>query len=146
MQPYQFAVSIEVRDYEVDYQGIVNNANYLHYMEHTRHEFCKAAGFTFRDMHLQGIDPVLARAEIDYKTPLRIGESFVSCLNVERHGPRIVFLQDIYKKDYTSVVKAKITIACLENGRLTRGEILDPLLAFRVAPSEIEKLFDPRSI
>ena len=121
---YRFSLPMSVRDYEVDYQGIVNNANYLHYMEHTRHEFCNEAGFTFRDMHLQGIDPVVAQVVIDYKTPLRIGDSFISCLNIEREGPRFIFIQDIYREDGTPVVKAKIKIACLENGRLTRGNII----------------------
>lgn len=49
-QRYIFEMPMKVRDYEVDSQGIVNNANYLHYLEHTRHEFCEARGFTFRDM------------------------------------------------------------------------------------------------
>ena len=56
-KPYIYEMPIKVRDYEVDSQGIVNNANYLHYLEHTRHEFCEARGFTFRDMQQQGIDP-----------------------------------------------------------------------------------------
>ena len=36
---YIFEYIIDVRDYEIDAEGIVNNANYLHYLEHTRHEF-----------------------------------------------------------------------------------------------------------
>jgi len=42
-----------------DSQGIVNNANYLHYLEHTRHEFCEQAGISFAGMQKQGIDPVV---------------------------------------------------------------------------------------
>ena len=34
---YCFIMDMEVRDYELDCEQIVNNANYLHYMEHTRH-------------------------------------------------------------------------------------------------------------
>ena len=33
---YIFETRLDVRDYECDIQGIVNNANYLHYTEHTR--------------------------------------------------------------------------------------------------------------
>lgn len=121
---YIFELPMKVRDYEVDVEGIVNNANYLHYLEHTRHEFCDQAGLSFRKMHEQGIDPVLTRVEIDYKTPLTLGENFVSKLNMTRRGPIFVFEQDIYKVDGTPVVKSLISVACLENGRLSRGEVL----------------------
>ena len=67
MKDYIFKLPMKVRDYEVDVEGIVNNANYLHYMEHTRHEFCESAGLSFRDMHCRGIDPVLSRVEIRYR-------------------------------------------------------------------------------
>lgn len=121
---YTFELPMKVRDYEVDVEGIVNNANYLHYLEHTRHEFCESAGLSFRQMHLDGIDPVLSRVEIDYKTPLTLGEHFVSKLNLRRRGPIFIFEQDIYKTDGTPVVLAKVSVACIENGRLSRGEVL----------------------
>lgn len=45
MKPnYIFETEMEVRDYECDIQGIVNNANYLHYTEHTRHLFLTSLG------------------------------------------------------------------------------------------------------
>lgn len=121
---YVFELPIKVRDYEVDAEGIVNNANYLHYLEHTRHEFCQFAGFTFREMHSQGIDPVLRKVEIEYLTPLGLGEEMISKLNISRKGARFIFQQDIYKPDGTPVVKSIVTVACLENGRLGRGDSL----------------------
>lgn len=121
---YVFELPIKVRDYEVDAEGIVNNANYLHYLEHTRHEFCQFAGFTFREMHSQGIDPVLRKVEIEYLTPLGLGEEMISKLNISRKGARFIFQQDIYKPDGTPVVKSIVTVVCLENGRLGRGELL----------------------
>ena len=48
-----------VRDYECDLQGIVNNANYLHYMEHTRHEFLRHNGISFAQLHAEGCDAVI---------------------------------------------------------------------------------------
>jgi len=121
---YIFEMPIKVRDYEVDAEGIVNNANYLHYLEHTRHEFCEQAGLSFKKMHLNGIDPVLSRVEIDYKTPLGLGDSMISKLNISRHGPVFIFEQDIDKPDGTPVIRAKVSIACLENGKLSRGNCL----------------------
>lgn len=123
-QSYIYCLEMKVRDYEIDSQGIVNNANYLHYLEHTRHEFCQEAGVSFRDMQSRGVDPVVSRIEIDYVTPLRLAEEFRSCLNLKRRGARFIFRQDIYNKEGRPVVRALVTIVALENGRLTRGEQL----------------------
>lgn len=60
-----------VRDYELDCQGIVNNSNYLRYMEHARHQCLLALGVDFATLHASGIDLVLVRSEIDFKAPLR---------------------------------------------------------------------------
>ena len=119
--PYIFELPIKVRDYEVDSEGIVNNAVYLHYLEHTRHEFCEQAGLSFREMHRAGIDPVLSRVEIDYRTPLGLGQSMISKLWLEHKGVRFIFYQDIFNTEGALVIKAKVTVVCLENGRLSRG-------------------------
>lgn len=132
---YVFEIEIAVRDYEVDVEGIVNNANYLHYLEHTRHEFCNRAGLSFREMHQRGIDPVLTRVVIDYKTPLTLGDVMVSKLNIVRRGPLFIFQQDIYRHDGTPVVFADVSVATLENGRLSRGDVLAS--AFREYLDEI---------
>ncbi|MCM1111100.1 MAG: acyl-CoA thioesterase [Clostridium sp.] len=120
-----FEIEIKVRDYEVDSQGIVNNAIYLHYLEHTRHEFCEAAGVSFSELQRRGTDPVLRRAELDYKAPLRLSDRMVSSLTLRREGARFVFTQDIHRlPDMEHVLHAVITIVCLENGRLSRGDEL----------------------
>lgn len=121
---YIYEMPLKVRDYEVDSQGIVNNANYLHYLEHTRHEFCQERGVSFRDMQRDGIDPVVSKIEISYLTPLRLAETMTSCLWIERKGARFLFHQDIFNATGKQVVKALVTIVALENGRLTRGELL----------------------
>lgn len=121
---FTFSLPMKVRDYEVDSQGIVNNAIYLHYMEHTRHEFCAWAGTTFRALQERGIDPVLSRVEIDYKTPLHLGEEFTSCLDIAREGARFVFRQAIFNAQGRLCARANVSVATIVNGRLTRGEEL----------------------
>ena len=124
MEKYVYELEMSVRDYELDSEGIVNNANYLHYLEHTRHEFCSANGISFAEMHNRGIIPVLNRVEIDYKTPLRSGDGFVSKLWLERRGVRFVFHQDLFKLSGETVVSAVVSCVCLENGKLDRGDML----------------------
>lgn len=121
---YIYETRIEVRDYELDAEGIVNNANYLHYLEHTRHCFCREEGFSFSDMRRAGIDPVLSRVEIDYLVPLRSGNVMRSCLAMERKGPRFIFRQDIFTESGQPVVRARVTVVALKNGKLSRGDEL----------------------
>lgn len=115
---------MKVRDYEVDSEGIVNNACYLNYLEHTRHEFCHEAGLSFRAMREQGMSPVVRRISIEYLSSLGLGAEFVSCLNLERKGARFIFRQWIMAADGRPVVSAEVTIVNIVNGRLSRGEEL----------------------
>lgn len=121
---YTFKLPIQVRDYEVDAEGIVNNAEYLHYMEHTRHEFCKMAGYTFKRMQEDGVSPVVTKIEIEYKRSLGLGDEMESCLNINRRGPLFIFQQDIYDTDGRLVTKAIVNIACIKDGQLSRGDEL----------------------
>ena len=77
MDKYIYELKMKVRDYECDLQGIVNNANYQHYIEHTRHEFLTSTGISFARLHEEGIDPVVARPTTALKTPLKSGDAFV---------------------------------------------------------------------
>ncbi len=126
MNKYIFELNMKVRDYECDMQGIVNNAIYQHYLEHTRHEFITSLGINFAELHGQGLDPVVARITIAYKTPLHSGEDFVSRLYVEKEGVKYVFYQDIYRlSDGKVSVKSKVELVCLTNGRLGHSELFD---------------------
>lgn len=117
-------MDMEVRDYELDCEQIVNNANYLHYMEHTRHKFCKDAGLSFIEMHEKGIDAVVRKIEVEYISSLRGGDSFISCLRLERKGPRFIFHQDILKPTGEVCAEGIVTVVVLKDGKLSRGDEL----------------------
>ena len=126
IENYKFTHEMKVRDYECDLQGIVNNANYQHYMEHSRHELLEHLGVNFGKLHEDGIDAMVAKITIEYKIPLRSGDKFVVGINLERKGPKIIFYQDIYRiSDGKLCTKGIVETICVENGRLTRGEIFD---------------------
>lgn len=127
---YTFILNFKVRDYECDLQDIVNNANYQHYTEHTRHEFLRSRGISFADLHARGIDAVVARMQLNFKHPLRSGDEFVSKLALKKEGIKYVFYQDIYRlPDLKLVFKSTVETVCLVNGRLQACAELDPLVA-----------------
>jgi len=121
-----FEIEMKVRDYECDVQGIVNNANYLHYMENTRHEFMCSLGITFKESHGMKVDPIVVRADLHYKTPLTGSDIFISSLTVERKGAKMFFFQTIYRKsDHVLCCEGTIEVAILVNGKLSRGDFYD---------------------
>lgn len=121
---------METRDYELDAQGVVNNANYQHYLEATRHKWLQQEGYSFQKWHDEGLDMMVSEINIKYKTPLRGMETFVSCFNVRQEGARFIFDQDIYRKsDMKLCVTAQVTSVCLINGRLSRGEEIREMFA-----------------
>lgn len=126
---YIFELKMKVRDYECDLQGIVNNANYQHYIEHTRHEFLLDHNISFSALHAQGIDAVVARLNMAFKTPLKSGDEFLSRLNVKKDGIKYVFHQDIFRlPDMKCVIKSQVDTVCLINGRLGTCEELDAIV------------------
>src|SRR5260221_12382195 len=97
MSKQSFKLDFEVRDYECDMEGIVNNAVYMNYLEHTRHAFLKHKDFDFaaliqKDIHLVGI-----RIGADYLYPLRRGDTFYVTASIERISTlRFGFVQNIF--------------------------------------------------
>jgi acyl-CoA thioester hydrolase len=119
-----------VRDYECDLQGVVNNANYQHYLEHARHDFLISKGISFAALHEEGIDLIVTRVEIDYKHPLRSLDRFVVRTAIQKEGNvRLVFNQEIFLLPGNKpVVKAKVTGVATKKGRpVSPGSLVEQL-------------------
>ncbi len=121
-----FEQHFQVRDYECDLQGIVNNAVYQNYLEHTRNEFLRQKGPDLKALHDSGIDAVVARIEIDYKFPLRPNDEFVCRLKITRDGElKFVFNQEIaLSGDGRICTRAKVVVVFLENGKVCMPRII----------------------
>jgi acyl-CoA thioester hydrolase len=108
-------IELEVRDYECDIEGIVNNAVYLNYLEHARHGFIKGKGFNFLELTQGGIHLVAIRIEADYLLPLRSGDKFVVTTSIERVSKlRFCMPQEIIRQsDGKPALNAKVYVASL---------------------------------
>lgn len=131
MNSIVFEYIMKVRDYECDAQGHVNNANYQHYFEVTRHEFLEKHGLNFYELHRNGIDAVVSKVEIRYKIPLIGMDEFKCTIALEKHGLKYIFHQDIIRlKDNKVCAKGKIEVVNLVNGKLSKPDIFDE--AFKI--------------
>ncbi len=116
-----FKIEFTVRDYELDLQGIVNNAVYQNYLEHTRHEFLKHLGLDFAEHHADGFDAVVHNVNLTYKRALQSGDAFYVTADIRKEGHlRIVFDQNIYKENGTLVLQGQVTAVFMTNGRPIR--------------------------
>jgi acyl-CoA thioester hydrolase len=117
MMNSSFSLDFAVRDYECDYEGIVNNAVYLNYLEHARHEYLKETGIKPVELAKQGINLVVIRVEMDYLWSLRSGDTFYIKVGMERVSRlRFAFLQDIYRKpDDKPILKARVMGTSIDN-------------------------------
>lgn len=110
MEDLQFKIEMDVRDYECDMQGVVNNSVYQNYLEHSRHKYLKSIGLDFATLAKKEINLMVIRIEIDFKAPLRSGDRFISGLRMIRISPlRFGFEQFIYRaSDKKPIIKALV--------------------------------------
>ena len=112
--------NFEVRDYECDLQGVVNNAVYQNYLEHARHELLRARNVDFAELTAAGIHLIVVRAELDYRKSLKSGDRFCIRSHIQQSSKlRFEFIQDIYRlPDETLIMNARIVGTALnERGR-----------------------------
>jgi len=120
IEKFDFEYEMDVRDYECDMQGVVNNSVYQNYLEHTRHQYLKSIGLDFVELTEKEINLMVIRIEIDYKASLKSGDKFISALRMERISAlRFCFIQHIFRKsDNKLMIKALVIGTSVnENGR-----------------------------
>ena len=65
---------IRVYYFDTDAGGVVHNVAYLRMIEVARTDLAAGLGWTVKEMAETGIVPVVARTEIDYLKPARLGD------------------------------------------------------------------------
>ena len=82
---YPLVVPVQVRFRDLDALGHVNNAVYLSYLEMARVAYVQSR---FGLAHPRDFSFILARVEIDYKSPVTLGERLVVGIGVAHVGQR----------------------------------------------------------
>lgn len=117
-----YKLEFEVRDNELDIQGIVNNANYFIYFAHARHKFAKEIGISFSKMSEEKQYLLLASTTMEFKKSLRAEDQFyVTCKLVPEGTLRFAFEQEIRKiSDDTLIAKSHNVVVCIDGNNRNR--------------------------
>ncbi len=90
---------------------MVHNIAYLRMVEIARSQLAASLGWTLEEMHRTGLVPVVARTEIDYLKPARLGDSLL----VSAELVRIERIRSMFRFEITSAQKPEITfVRCLQ--------------------------------
>lgn len=120
-------LEFEVRDYECDVQGIVNNAVYIQYLEHARHKFLLEKQVNFVDLSKQGKNLVVHEASYTYHKSLKPDDKFYIVTEVELGSKlKIIFNQKIFR-DSELILTAIVIGVCIDKNSNKISKILDIL-------------------
>jgi len=113
---------------DTDAGGIVFYANYLKFMERARTEWLSALGFDLAQVEREhGIAFAVHRADIEYRAPARLSDRLdVGVSLIDAGRARFSVDQDVRRGD-TTLVHARITLACLETEAWRPARIPAPL-------------------
>ena len=97
---FRFHHDIRVRFADTDLQGIVFNANYLTFYDVAWTEYFREIGLTWKEMTDSGVDTVLARTEMVFKSPAKFDEILEVHTRISRIGnTSLTFEFEIYPQN-----------------------------------------------
>jgi acyl-CoA thioester hydrolase len=101
--------------YDTDCGGVVYYANYLKYLEEARSEYLEGRGLIVKEMLAQGIGFVVARQEIDYKSPAVYGDTLeVKTSVTDASLTRVNFEYDIFNQNEKLIASAKTVLVFVD--------------------------------
>ena len=118
---YEFRLNLQVRAYECDVGGVVNNSVYLQYLEHAKCESLGAMNTSYEEMINGGLSFVVSKLNIDFKYSLKYGDAFWVGINTRR--PSNYHLegdQDIYRSDGKLILLSQVVVVCMKNQEICK--------------------------
>lgn len=108
-------MKIRIYYHDTDCGGVVYYANYLKYLEEARSEYFEARGLIIQDLLKEGIGFVVARQEIDYKSPSFYGDTLeIKTRVTEASLTRVNFEYDIVNQAQKLIASAKTVLVFVD--------------------------------
>ncbi|MDD4980839.1 MAG: thioesterase family protein [Candidatus Omnitrophica bacterium] len=106
---------VKIYYHDTDCGGVVYYANYLKFLEEARTEFFAERDVSVKELTRQGILFVVARQEIDYKSPAFYGDTLdieTRLTNISR--VKLEFEYEIKNQDGQLISCAKTIMVCVD--------------------------------
>ncbi len=101
--------------HHTDCGGVVYYANYLKFLEEARTEFLEERGLSVKELSGQGVLFVVARQEIDYKSPAFYGDLLqIDTRLINTSSVKLEFEYDIKNQNNQIVSRAKTILVCVD--------------------------------
>lgn len=132
----KFSMEMEVRDNELDAQGIVNNANYMIYLAHARHKHGESIGINHTNFANMGLNLVITSCTLKFKNSLTSNDKFVVTSEISNADLPFHWShkQEIKRvSDGKIILKAIFNATCVNKNasdgeRMCIPEIIEPLV------------------
>src|SRR4030095_2253196 len=126
---FRFHHDIRVRFADTDLQSIVFNAKYLTYYDVAWTEYFRAIGYEWKDLLALGVDTVLARTTMEFKSPARFDEILEVYTRISKIGTTsLTFEFAIYPQGEDRLINSATSLyVCVDPKKLTSPPIPDDL-------------------
>ena len=122
MDGYSFVHRETARFRDLDPMAHVNNAVYLTWMENARIEFLRALG-AFDEVDTTGMTMILARTEVDFRSPVTFGEQVEVGVRASRFGTKSFDLEYTLRVGERLVAEAKTVLVAYDYATNSAKEI-----------------------
>jgi YbgC/YbaW family acyl-CoA thioester hydrolase len=106
----RLTVPLEVYYFDTDAGGVVHNIAYLRMVEIARSQLAASLGWTLEEMGRTGIVPVVARTEIDYLKPARLGDKLL----VSAELVRLEKVRFLIRFEITAAKPGLLFVRCIQ--------------------------------
>ena len=108
---HQYYQTIYVAD--TDMAGVVYHANYIRFLEAARVDMLSNYGYPYHQLHQENIALAPIDLSIQYKAPLRLGDTCRVETSLQSYTTATVSYQQFIHLDKKLITSAKIKLACI---------------------------------